>query len=333
MQIYGNNPVKSKSEGFTFLDKKEQSRKRPSKEAFRRRAFKKYLSIQLTKRLISLNSPLKPSYNRIFSCATVIVQKDGKMTSKYCGDRWCKLCQSIRTAKAISGYHPQLEKMEDIHFVTFTRVNVREGDLRDEINAMLAEFKKILDVVRKRGIKVKGLRKLECTYNKKDDSYNPHFHMIIEGKENAQMMLEEWMARNPEAYSGAQSVEKADNGSIMELLKYSLKLPAKIEDESDDFIYALDAQFRAMRHKRTLQPFGGLRRVSEEVDDLDAVIAADDDTETAYVWHDHDWYNVETGEPLSGYEPDKLDDDSIKDPPTEGGLSPDILNGWTYIEN
>ena len=34
------------------------------------------------------------------------------------------------------------------------------------------------------GKTLKGLRKYECTYNKKSNEFHPHFHLIVDGFRN-----------------------------------------------------------------------------------------------------------------------------------------------------
>jgi len=295
------------SGGDTILDKSEQVRNVNNGAVFRKRAYKKYLSIKLVKKLIALESPMQSAYERIFDCCRTIKQKDGKMTSQYCGDRWCKVCGSIRTARAIDGYGEQLKALKDKQFLTLTAPNVKEDELAGEIKRMIKVFRRIKDMARKDKIHIKGLRKLECTCNLTDDIYNPHFHCIIEGKEAARYILDGWMDRNPDANRGGQCLKDADDESVEEMTKYTFKLPVDPDDEDEASIRAMDIIFMALRRRRTLQPFGGLKAVKEEIEpeDLDAVIETDEAFERAFVWHDHDWYDIDTGEPLSGYMPDE----------------------------
>ena len=263
----------------------------------RKRAKRKYISYGLAKKLMTLNSELHKSYSHTLSCGSTLKQENGKITSSYCGHRWCIVCSNIRTGKAINGYESQLEALRDPQFVTLTAVNVYDNP-RDEVNRMQKVFANINDLMKKRGFRIKGLRKLEITHGA--NGFNPHYHIIMEGRIEAEMLLNEWMKRN-DCNDRAQSIRKADRGAMLELLKYSTKLTAKATD-----ICALDAIFVALQGKKTLQSFGGIKPVREEITDLEATIETDQETTEIYVWHDTDWFNVETGEGLTGYTPDEL---------------------------
>lgn len=280
---------------------------------------------------MALDSPMRKSYERIFHCGHTIIQKNHKITSKYCGDRWCRVCGSIRMARAIDGYGDQLKSLKDIQFLTLTARNVEADGLRKEIESMIKIFQRIRGAARKAKIHIKGLRKLECTHNSNDDTYNPHFHLLIEGHEAARYILDGWIERHPDALEAGQCLKEADEDAIMELLKYAFKLPFNVDNLDDKEIVAADVIFQAMRRKRTLQPFGGIKAVKEDIDaeDLDAVIETDEAIERAYVWYDHDWYCVDSGEALSGYMPAK-DNEVKEDPSGKGEVQNNICKLLTY---
>ncbi len=267
--------------------------------ALRKRARRKYLGVALVSKLLTLNSELHKSYLQTLYCGATIVQRDGKQTSSYCNNRWCPVCGAIRTGKAINGYLPQLENLQDAYFVTLTAKNVVADDLESELDLFARTFKQIMEVMKKRGTPIIGLRKLEITHGRHD--FNPHYHLIIENKAIAATIIDEWLKRMPHAEKVAQHATKADEGAMLELLKYSTKLTAKAADVS-----AMDCIFRALRGRRTLQPMGGLKRINDQVTELDATIETSDTTEAVYYWIDNDWWNVETGEGLTGYKPDSL---------------------------
>ena len=69
-----------------------------------KRAKAKFLTNGLSFPLIDLNSPLKKSYWLTWHCTSVLLQEGQKITSRYCNNRWCIVCNRIRTAKLINGY-------------------------------------------------------------------------------------------------------------------------------------------------------------------------------------------------------------------------------------
>ena len=56
-------------------------------------------------------SPLEQSYRNTTYCADVLAQRDGQISGSYCGNRWCMVCNRIRTARAIIRYLPVVEAL------------------------------------------------------------------------------------------------------------------------------------------------------------------------------------------------------------------------------
>lgn len=269
-----------------------------------KRARSKYITNGITGKLSALKSPLKKSYINTFFCATALQQKGQVITSTYCGNRWCLVCNRIRTARLISGYADALKELPDKHFVTLTKPNVPSHLLRAEIQAMQLELRAILNGdFRKKKIRIRGIRKIECTYNTKRDDYHPHFHFIVSGKEQAHLLRDAWMRRNTSANIAAQDIRKCDENSVMELFKYF----TKVIQDGNLYPKQLDNIFRAMRRLRVFQPFGIRKAVSEDIEELISEEYELKMAEVVWQWRDDhqsgDWYSVDTGEALTGYSP------------------------------
>ena len=282
-------------------------------EALRKRARAKYYSAGVAGGLYMLDSPLKKSYGTTFyQCAETLEQNGTKVTSRYCGHRWCVVCNRIRTANLIKGYEVPLSRLEDLQFVTLTVPNVEANDLRETIEQMIILVQAIQNMFQKRqqrglqGWQLVGLRKLECTYNAQTGEFHPHFHFLISGKEAANGLRAEWLRRVETATCKAQDVRKAGKGSEKELFKYFAKMVTKVDGKRVTLLEPLDIIFQAMRGLRVFQPMGGLKKVSEEIEELKAVEVAGIEAveETAYwKWESSDWVNLETGEARTGYIP------------------------------
>lgn len=215
--------------------------------------------------LIDLNSRLKKSYWRSFHCNRLILQEGHKMTTKYCNGRWCTVCNRIRMAKMINAYSVQLMKLPDLYFVTLTTPNVKSQLLRSEIDMMYKSWRAINHNIRKTyKNNLKGIRKLECTYNPIADSYNPHFHFLINGKSSAQLLIKLWLQRYPDASIKAQDMRKAQEGSLIELFKYTVKGVHK----GKYYAEALDQIYQALENRRTYQPFGISKLVEEDIEGI-----------------------------------------------------------------
>jgi pseudouridine synthase len=87
--------------------------------------------------------------------------------------------------------------MLDPRFVTLTVPNVPAAELRSEIRRMISEFRKIQELRRKQKKPlIRGIRKLEVTYNPDLQNFHPHFHFIVEGESAANELIEDWLDRN-----------------------------------------------------------------------------------------------------------------------------------------
>lgn len=102
-----------------------------------------------------------------------------------------------------------------------------------------------------------GMRKLECTYNATADTYHPHYHFIIQGKEASHALLNEWLASLPQANRAAQDIRPAALNSEKELFKYFSKFVSKTGKGKNVVVTrAMDNIFCSMVNKRVFQPIG-----------------------------------------------------------------------------
>lgn len=292
--------------------KPDNSKEEPGK-TLQKKAKKKYLSKGIAYHLYyETDSPLRKSYQNSIYCADVLApnKTQTKLTSKYCKNRWCPLCSSIRIAMLIEGYAPQLKQLNEPYFVTLTAPTVLAEELPDRIALFGKSFTQIVNSHRGRKMKMKGIRKAECTVRPKG-LYHYHFHVIIDGRANAEFLVKRWLEIVPGALPQSQDLRPADEGSFIELFKYFTKLVAKDKRTGMREIVdykRLDIIFQALRGKRTFQPFGGLKAVSEDIDEeeLEANILISADS--IFKWITDDWVNLETGECLTGFKPS----DSLK---------------------
>lgn len=267
------------------------------------RAKSKTITNALVRKLAGLESPLKKSYWNTYHCNSAYVQDGKKLTSKYCNNRWCSTCNRIRTAKLIEGYLPVLKQIKNKYFVTLTIPNVFENDLYDAIKSMLRSFNLIKDKLRKQGFLLKGIRKIECTYNSEKNNYHPHFHLIIKGKYESELLLKEWLKKFPDARKLAQNIKIADEKAVKELFKYFTKLVSKYSGNKT-YIYALDQIFQSMRGKRVFQPLGIKKYISENIEETQYMLFEElKENYTTWEWHTEffDWIDINSGDALTGY--------------------------------
>jgi hypothetical protein len=251
---------------------------RGGKDKLKAKAKRKYHSNALACGLSRVeDSPLKKSYGATVTyCASQLIQEGTKFTSKYCGHRWCNVCNGIRMAQLIKGYEGPLSLLVDKWFVTLTIPNVPSEHLREAIEQMIKQAQAIQGYFKKRhqrglqGWQLVGLRKLECTHNVQTGLFHPHFHLVVQGEEAARALISEWLKRVDNASPKAQDMRKAGTGSEKELFKYFAKTVTKMGGEYVTLLEPLDIIFQAMRGLRVFQPIGLKKYVSEEVEDLQA---------------------------------------------------------------
>jgi len=283
-----------------------------------RRARAKHLTLPLATMLTELRTPLEKSYRNTIYCASLLEQDEtGQIRGKYCGNRWCLVCNRVRLARAINCYHPVVAEWPDPWFVTPTLPNVAAKDLRSTINAMLRDLAAIGRAIKRTDqLSFHALRKLECTYNRYHDSFHPHFHLVVQGRPTALALRRRWLACHPEAVLEAQDMRTCDARSMLELFKYFTKLIMKRQDDRSARTIApalaLDAIFSAFRQRRVFQPMGFRGGVPGDEDEESAVGISGATTirhrlaeRVRWQWMQdlHDWVDLKSGDMLTGYEP------------------------------
>lgn len=277
------------------------------KSTLLKRARAKYLSTLLARELLEHNkeSVLVKSYRSSLYCSHTLMQNGKKLTTTYCKQRWCAVCNRIRTAHFINGYQGEIKGFKDPYFVTLTKKTVLEGDLSASIELMGSVWLQILKTWGNKIRKIKGIRKAECTI-RPEGLYHYHYHVIIEGKENAEWLLKEWLKRMPDAEPKAQDMRKANDRSLKELFKYFTKLTTKVGDKKELFSYErMDVIFKAMYKRRVFQSFGGVKLYSEDIENITAQEYEHlEECEKKWKWYSCDWIDS-LAECLTGYIPNE----------------------------
>ena len=292
-----------------------------------KRAKAKYISVPISIKLAELRTELEQSYRNAYYCCGVIRQEDGRLTTRYCGTRWCYVCNRIRMGRAINAYLPLIEELEEARFVTLTVSNCKADELPRVIAGMLAAFTSAKKKLKRAGLSVDAIRKLECTYSVVRKDFHPHFHVLLDGEAAAHALVDAWQQFAPKKTGQrveliGQDVRPVDLNSAKELFKYFSKLTAKTTNEVGESVNvpvpaeALDVIFCAMRGRRVYQPLGALfNRIREEGDpdaeeltDLEGGPAVSRFGESVlWMWEQqcNDWVDLTTGDTLTGYEPEE----------------------------
>ncbi len=288
-------------------------------EGLNKRAKAKFLQDPLIEEMAKLDSPFAQKYDDTIHCSTILTKKGDKLIAKYCGHRWCRICNRNRTGKLLNGYSMVLDQMPEQEFVTLTIPNVTADKLEMAIKGMIKNVKRIQDNRRKQKKPlIRGIRKLECTYNPKRNDYHPHFHFILDSKQTGNELIHEWLQYYPDANILAQ--DQTEAYSYKDLFKYFTKLTSNTGDEyrngtkvKDEWAFpeALDIIFRAIEKIRIIQPMGKIKMVSEKIKEYQSEVM--DETlhdpkklyDNFYLWMNDNWIDPFTGEQISSFKPTK----------------------------
>lgn len=238
----------------------------------------KYYTDVRVDELIKLDSPLHNQYLRAKDCNSFIQIIEGKRKTSYCNSRACNICNRIRMAKGVNGYMNQINDWES-RFITLTAPTVNLEDLRSTIDYRRNQWNLIRRKLVRQGNDIKGFTKQEVTYNSNTNKVHPHLHIVIKDNFNTELVIEQWLKRNTNANPKAQKNLKVKEGTLLELFKYSVKDMAN--QGNNELQYKIppkvfDSILRAMHNKRTFQPFGDVRKVSEDVEDLNSIYYSPD---------------------------------------------------------
>lgn len=129
-------------------------------------------------------------YYRVVDCSTFlefVVTKSSSLKllkANFCKVRLCPMCAWRRSLKIFGQVSKVMDKVEKNYnykyiFLTLTVKNCYGEDLKDTLDLMTKSFNKLSE---RKAFKqaIKGyFRSLEITYNKKDNTYHPHFHLVL----------------------------------------------------------------------------------------------------------------------------------------------------------
>ena len=260
---------------------------------YSKRQRSKAINTSVNGKLLYLNSPLHKAYQKAYYCNAHLIQDGNKVIAHFCKKRSCIICSRVYAAKLMGGYMKPILELEDLHLVTLTDVNVKKGKLNQEVDRFMSNYRLIYQSMTKRGLKIKGFFKLEQTYNAKDNTFNPHIHMLISGKAHAEEFLDGWMKRNPTANKFGQNIRKVrDEGGLIEVFKYVTK--AIISDTFDS--RSLDAMYQSI-HGRQVYRAIGIKKVQDtELEDIETrIITHRSERLEVWAWcqDKKDWYTSE----------------------------------------
>jgi len=249
---------------------------------------------------------MKKSFWSTWYCANELHQEGKKITGKYCNARWCFVCSRRRTAKAINRDLPIISQWSEPTFTTLTKKTISAEQLESEVNLRWSAFKRIEDKLGKRGFQFIGIIKLEINHSPNTNLFHPHFHILHDNHEIGKMIIDEWIKEFPnEASINAQDTTKADQNSLLEVYKYSVKLLSK--NKRDVNIQALYHIYKILRGKKTIRRYK-MPKIKDdneecEMPELVAQTYNIEEENEIYLWQKYDWKGVTKNKYLTNYNP------------------------------
>lgn len=303
-------------------------------------------------------SKLYKSYFNSLRCSNVKLltmdekTEQMKLTTTYCKNRWCYVCNRIKTAININHYLPQINQFGNPFFVTLTLPTCTAEELKGRIEHFLKAWRNIykrsfngkyIKEVAEKNITLSGVRSIECTL-RPEGKYHLHMHLIVDGWHNAEWVVKQWLSLHPEASKLAQDVRKIyvkdeaeplNIGGLMEVFKYAVKMSVNAKKNED--YERMNLVFEALKGKRLFSVFGNIKalRLDEKGEDElmnlvaqevgEELVARFGNETRSFTWQPdiYDWVDIRSGEMLIGEPlPKKIHSivSSVEDQVTEGKL-------------
>ncbi len=295
--------------------------KRTLKGRARRKLTSQALSVRIASELEKRGEKeLARTFWNTFHCQRKLVSHEGRTYGKYCKNRFCPLCASIRKAEIINRYLPVIQTWEDPHFVTLTQKSVPAEKLELWFLGVNKAFRQIKNKYRKQSqrggeIKFMGIKSLECNFNPKRKLYNPHLHLVLPNKAMADLLIKEWQEKWTAKYTSPLAQHQRRVGNLRQDLIETIKYGSKIFTDFDKntkgkmppkiYIAAMINIYKAMKPYRLFERFG-FNLPKQEKNGVKTVIPADQCKDFVYAPEVYDWVDTKNGEGLTGYAPSAL---------------------------
>lgn len=287
----------------------------------KRKLITQHLMLNLIQVAEKRNNPklIKAFWNTYY-CQDEIRTSSHRAYSNYCKNKFCTVCLANRKAILIHKYLPHLRGWKNPYFVTLTIRSIPAKFLKSRIeNGMLKAFRIILDRHKKRfqrkgGLKLIGVRSLECNFNSIKKIYNPHFHLIVPDKETAELLISEWLKlwtskfamRCGQHLRPVTSIED----DLIEVIKYGTKIftqPDVLQSKRGEgprkiFISALYNIIEATEGHRLFDRFGFNIEADSTPKNVTKKIINNYEN-WKYSIETRDWINSESKVALSNYIP------------------------------
>ncbi len=260
------------------------------------------------------NKRVKAYWNTYY-CFTNVISSGDRLYGHYCKNRFCPICKGIYKANVLNKYLPTLKEWVDLTLVTLTVKSPFAIDLNKRIDEMYEVLKRILKKYgarnkRGKGFRFMGLRSLECNFNPRYKTYNPHFHILVPSRAIAKILRAEWIQEGRKKWGYYSISERAQNcrttkgviKDIIEVVKYTAKFfnPTKGTNEPPMFYAAAyDNIVAALDDRRVFERFGF--NLPQQENKLSKKTHVEHFKKWGFIWSESDWLEEEGALLLSNY--------------------------------
>jgi hypothetical protein len=287
--------------------------KSKSIETLEKRAFAKYYTMQILYPLIDLKNDREKMYWNTFHCVNTLEENtDGKIIAKYCKNRWCIVCNKIRTG-ILHNTHKKSLKGVKTKFVTLTtdltKTCFTKEDLDSTYDIMVKAFYKCWRNTKNKFGKLKALRKSEVTWKLHRGTFHPHFHIIMENNSNeADYLVSQWLKQFPNADPKAQHIGLTDDKVFNETFKYICKMwNTEYDSNTGEYKIVLpyppdkmDNIFEVFKGRRIIQTYNLNDIELDDFDDIHATVFTEEIRDYNILWDwnqkERTWIDYNTGE-------------------------------------
>lgn len=259
------------------------------------------------------------AYWNTYHCQNKIITSNGRMHATQCKNRFCTYCCGVRKAELLNKYLPVLQTWPEPHFLTLTVKAVKAGQLSKTINSLNRAMSLFIGKYRKRsqrktGLKLIGLKSIECNFNAKNRTYNPHLHLIVPDKKTAEILVDEWLTVWTKRFThrSAQYYRKVDDNKkdLIEVIKYETKIFTEPDGKKSRgkktspkiYIRALDNIHAAMKGVRLIDRFGFNTPKTKKIKSESRL--TNDYMHWQYKLKNRDWLNEDHESTLTSFSPE-----------------------------
>lgn len=221
---------------------------------------------------------VKSCSNYFTAVADRTLQKSKIVKAIRCRDKFCPVCQKIKSTKnalAIEAMYNYLKDTTKLNylFITLTAPNIKGNELNKELLSYSKSFERMLKTKKLLKINKGYIAKLEITYNFEEDTYHPHYHILMAVPnryfKNSDLYikqdewLEIWQKAKRDKSITQVDVRKVQNKNIDGISSEVLEL-AKYMAKSADYFNSLDVfeTYFNETHKKRFMRYGGLFKES-----------------------------------------------------------------------